>query len=173
VANHFRAKGHSLVIDAFLKSGLENAVLVIIGNPQKPLNVISDCYYQCRISEWAHQGKIKILANVSRQDTIMAFHAASLFVFGSEIECSPLVIFEAMASKTPWLSTAVGNVHELEGGIIVKSMEDMAAKMKQVLNESSLHELLAKSGYDAWRAKYTLERVTNLYEDLYSQVTRT
>ena len=170
VSNHFRDKGHGFVIDAFLKADVHNSILVIIGNPVTPMNVISDCYYTCRIAEMLHNNKIMMLTNVPRSDVVCAFHAADIFLFGSKIECSPLVIFESMASNTPWISTPVGNVSELPGGIVVNSTEDMAKCLAKLMKEDSLRKQISESGYQHWQNKYTLEIISGQYESLYKTV---
>ena len=45
--------------------------------------------------------------------TVNAFKQANLFLFPSLIECSPIVLFEAMASSTPFLVSDVGNSKEI------------------------------------------------------------
>jgi glycosyltransferase involved in cell wall biosynthesis len=68
-------------------------------------------------------------AGFSRSDVIQAFHHADLFLFPSHIECSPIVLFEAMASKTPFLITDVGNAREIlswtNGGDILPTIKDL------------------------------------------------
>jgi L-malate glycosyltransferase len=49
------------------------------------------------------------------RETVAAYQAADLFLFPSDIERSPVVLFEAMASRTPFLTTAVGNAEEIFG----------------------------------------------------------
>ena len=167
VSNHFRGKGHSFVIDAFLKSNAKEAVLIIIGNPQSPLNFISDCYYSCKIRSLLNGKRIKILSKVPRNDVIAAYHEADIFLFGSKVECSPLVLFESMASKTPWMSTKVGNVEEMPGGIIVDSVTNMANQLRRWAADKTLRESIGMKGFDAWRDHFTLEAVVNQYEALY------
>ena len=59
---------------------------------------------------------------------LAAYAAADLFVFGSQVECSPLVLFEAVASGTPFVSTAAGNAEEIAewtgGGVVVPSVSE-------------------------------------------------
>jgi glycosyltransferase involved in cell wall biosynthesis len=54
--------------------------------------------------------------------------AADLFVFASIVEYSPLVLFEAAAAGTPFLSVPVGNAEEIArwtgGGMICPAARD-------------------------------------------------
>jgi L-malate glycosyltransferase len=167
VANHFRAKGHSFVIDAFLRSKIENAMLLIIGNPYNPLNIISDCTLHCRMHGFLHNKCIRILEGIPRIDVVSALKAASVFLFGSEVECSPLVIFEAMASRTAWISTRVGNIGELPGGLMVGTSSEMVGAIRQLSSDNRLRDSLAETGYQEWKKRFTLTAMVNRYERLY------
>ena len=69
-----------------------------------------------------------ILTDLERQDLIQAYLAADLFVFASRIEYSPLVLFEAAAAGTPFLTGPVGNADEIVrwtgGGILCEASKD-------------------------------------------------
>lgn len=170
VSNHYRDKGHSFVIEAFRKACIKDATLIIIGNPTKIYYPISDCFLECMIKQLLYKENLKILSYISREDTIAAFNAADLFLFGSKVECSPLVIFEAMASNTPWISTNVGNVSELSGGCIVKNENEMSEKMRKLIINPYEWEALKKEGYKDFYLKYRLEKIVDYYEELYHRV---
>ena len=117
-----------------------------------------------------------------RADVVAAFHAADLFVFGSNIECSPLVLFEAMASKTPFITNACGNAEEIikwgNGGILVPSTQDprgyvntdpniMACHIEELIENPNKRLLLAESGYNAWKEQFTWEKIAINYEKIY------
>ena len=69
-----------------------------------------------------------ILTDLERQDLIQAYLAADLFVFASRIEYSPLVLFEAAAAGTPFLTVPVGNADEIVrwtgGGVLCEATKD-------------------------------------------------
>lgn len=66
--------------------------------------------------------------NLSRPKLVKAYKNADLFVFTSNIEYSPLVIFECIAAGLPFISSSVGNVPEIikwtRSGEIIKSKKD-------------------------------------------------
>ncbi len=76
----------------------------------------------------AQPSKRVILTDLERQDLIQAYFAADLFVFASRIEYSPLVLFEAAAAGTPFLTVPVGNADEIVrwtgGGILCEAAKD-------------------------------------------------
>src|SRR5258708_36837498 len=51
--------------------------------------------------------------DLRRPDVIRAFLESDLFVFASKVEYSPLVLFEAAAAGTPFLTVPAGNAAEI------------------------------------------------------------
>jgi glycosyltransferase involved in cell wall biosynthesis len=95
-----------------------------------------------------------------------AYRASDLFLCSSQSEVQPLVILDAMASGTPFISTDVGCVSELPGGIIVKSEQEMALNIRELLNDKEKHNELSKAGSAACAKKYNWKTVTLLYDQL-------
>lgn len=186
VGTHTGSKGHDLTIKAFSKARIGRAVLVIVGNV--PLR--GSCLHGCRRRGlWTNissRGQKRVLLiNPPREEVIEAFHAADLFIFGSKIECSPLVLFEAMASKTPFLTTASGNAAEIAswggGGIVIPTeilpdgfahgkVESMASAIEGLVNEPERRAELANAGFGAWKERFTWEKLAVEYERLYQSL---
>ena len=82
------------------------------------------------------------LTSLDRKELINTYKQADIFLFPSNIECSPVVIFEAMASKTPFLVSNVGNANEIvnisNAGYILPSKIDKNgyAKINNYMPES-------------------------------------
>jgi len=151
---------------------------------------VSSCYHSCSIkARWYNflfylkSNKKKIIVkDFNRIDTLRAYSAADLFLFPSNIECSPLVLFEAMASKTPFLASSAGNSVEIaaltKGGLILPTIKKEDGHSNVKINESvklleNLYENnhlradLQRNGYDSWLNFYTWEIITKQYESLY------
>jgi glycosyltransferase involved in cell wall biosynthesis len=94
--------------------------------------------------------------------------AADLFLFTSRVECAPLVILEAMAAATPWISFDVGNVTELAGGIVATSRSELLDAARQVL--SGQRPELGAAGHSAWEATHRWESVLDRYEAAFQDV---
>ncbi|HWY37015.1 MAG TPA: glycosyltransferase family 4 protein, partial [Bacteroidia bacterium] len=116
VGNYTGKKGHKEAIEIFLHSNLKNAALLLIGNNTdyfKKRSIFK--YYRTGLlwlSRMFSSKKITLTA-ANRETTVAAYKQANLFLFPSNIECSPIVLFEAMAAKTPFLVTNVGNSSEI------------------------------------------------------------
>lgn len=173
VSNHYELKGHQLVLDAFKKLQRKDVTLALIGG--KPANFnrfsIGGCYYPCLIQSWFKKN-LRFLDHITREDTVAAFKAADLFVFGSKFECSPLVIFEAMASKTPFISTNCGNVEDFKAyGALIQTADEMANEMNHWLDDTAQREKTGEAAYQNWLKNFTWKKITDQYEQLYKQKT--
>lgn len=128
VGSHTGLKGHHEVMSIFAKSAISGATLLLVGDSPP-----GGCGESCAATaerfnaslSFRENGKRILVRELSRADTVAAYHAADLFLFPSNIECSPIVLFEAMASKTPFLVTDAGNAREIicwsKGGRLLPS----------------------------------------------------
>lgn len=118
VGSHTGLKGHEEAMDIFSRADIRDATLLIVGNEPQ-----SGCGALCRTKaeqmnmspQFGAAAKRIRVTSLSRADTVAAYQAADLFLFPSNIECSPIVLFESMASRTPFLVTDVGNSAEIIG----------------------------------------------------------
>lgn len=161
IGNHFTNKGHQRVIEAFAQ--IPNTTLVIIGNPSAPW--FRGCHKACTRAAGANQ-RILLLENAPRAHTVAALLAADLFLSGSHIEVFPLVILEAIASHTPWIAFPAGNIAELPGGIVVESIDQMAAEARRLLRHLEARLQLADQGY-AQQQNFHWDAIADQYENLY------
>src|SRR3989338_425410 len=101
-----------------------------------------------------HPGKkIHVLSHVERRHIVSAYKQAKLFVFGSKIECSPLVLFEAMAAKLPFVTTACGNSAELASmskNYVVSEPKQMADKIDYLLKNTQKYKFISNQEFKIW-----------------------
>lgn len=132
------------------------------------------------------RGRKRVLVlDVDRPEVVAAYRAADLFMFGSLLECSPIVLFEAAAARTPFITTACGNAAEIASwtgsGVVVDSHiradgtvraspDLMASHIERLWHDGDERAAMAEAGYRAWTHKFTWERITEAYEDLYARV---
>ena len=114
VGSHTGLKGHAEAIRIFSRAKLNHVTFIIVGN------VFSrSCYWSCKLKELLFQlnplnrirGRQLLVRSLPRKQTVSLYKTADLFLFPSQIECSPIVLFECMASKTPFLRTDAGNAY--------------------------------------------------------------
>jgi glycosyltransferase involved in cell wall biosynthesis len=127
----------------------------------------------------AQPGKKVVCVDLPRADLIEAFKAADLFVFASNVEYSPLVLYEAAAAGTPFLSVPVGNAEEIArwtaGGEICPAATDehgytrvdpsvLAREMWRLMNDAAARARLAVDGKARWRSRFTWKAIASQYE---------
>ncbi len=188
VGSYTGRKGHKEVLDIFLHSKVKNAVLlcvsnikldfarIFIKNPRLAILYLTNTFI----------GDKKIIfKNTNREFTVAAYKQSNLFLFPSNIECSPIVLFECAAAKLPFLATDVGNSFEIAswtmGGKILPTTFDANgfshAKIKEsvkLLNDFYLNEKerlqMAETAHKIWKEKYSWEKITLQYEQLYKSL---
>jgi glycosyltransferase involved in cell wall biosynthesis len=190
VGSHTGQKGHADAIQIYSSARLQKATLLIVGNScDNGCAVI--CSLKARLFNLLPQNllarKRLIVKELTRQLTVAAYHDADLFLFPSNIECSPLVLFECMAARTPFLSTDVGNSLEIAGwsssGIIVPTTKDLHGSsmaeltgsikiLEQLYHDVQARRIMAENGFEAWHKRFTWEGISQRYEELYAELTQ-
>jgi L-malate glycosyltransferase len=216
VSMHTGVKGHRETMEIFEKANISRAALLLVANGTG--GCLDFCLKQSaklnNTAEFMNKRKKILVVNLERPKTVAAYNQADLFLFPSNIECSPIVLFEAMASKTPFLVTDVGNSREIikwsGGGLLLPTRHgvhvrysivsdlkilakkilrtfkllkpaqddknyilsqakiDESVKLVEALYENQEQRLtLAQNGFDAWQKKFTWEKISREYENLY------
>lgn len=189
VGSHTGEKGHAELLEIFRRARISNAALLLVANSYKAY-CTQRCLFAAKLYNlfFSASGNKKIIVTeLSREETVAAYHAADLFLFPSNIECSPLVLFEAMAAKTPFLTTDVGNAGEIigwsNGGILLPTdkqengyaragIPESVRVLEELYGSPDLLQTLAENGYRAWLERFTWEDITRRYEALYKQICR-
>jgi glycosyltransferase involved in cell wall biosynthesis len=212
VGNHTGLKGHDTVLQAFRAARLGKAVLVIAGKaepyyaaevrlspvdrlralrrqlrlalrPQQEGACHDSCVNAARAIRLSSMGRKRVLLlSASRQELLDVYGAADLFLFASRVECSPLVLFEAMASRTPFITTDCGNAREIiewsESGLLMGTTfdeagwgdgdpGDLARKIEALLSDGARRAAMAEAGHAAWKDRFTWDKLTLEYERVY------
>jgi L-malate glycosyltransferase len=129
--------------------------------------------------------KQALIVNLSRRQVVQAFLNADLFVFASNIEYSPLVLFEACAAGLPFLSVPVGNAVEIAawtggGEICPADLDDrgytrvdpavLARKIEDLQQNPECLSALGKRGKEACQSRYNWDAITSEYESLFEKL---
>jgi glycosyltransferase involved in cell wall biosynthesis len=165
VANYCDRKNQMLAVRAFRHAGLKAATLVLVGSE------FNEYAEQVRRLDKALQkdfpeGRVMLLEKLTRPQTCAAYNAADLFVLSAKAETQPIVLLEAMASHTPWISTNTGCVSELPGGLVAHSEMDLVKKMRELAASSEQRKKLAAEGWAACQQTYDWEQVVAAYDQL-------
>ncbi|MCE3259889.1 MAG: hypothetical protein K0S12_1530 [Bacteroidetes bacterium] len=181
-------KGHREAIELFLRSKLKKATLLMIGNNYEGFK---RQYVKhpglALLSFWSKlTGNKKVIFNYYPRDfTVAAYKQSNLFLFPSNIECSPIVLFECAAAKLPFLATDVGNSVEIaqwtKGGEILPTTKDESGfshvkiqegvkMLNGIYEDRDKRERMARESHEIWKQKYSWEVITKEYEALYKKL---
>ncbi|MES2906965.1 MAG: glycosyltransferase family 4 protein [Pseudomonadota bacterium] len=136
------------------------------------------------IEDWcdaveAQDNKKVFRTNLPRPQVVQAFLHADLFVFASHVEYSPIVLFEAAAAATPFLTVPAGNAEEIiaktRGGILCPADKDrfgyvrvdintLAHHMETLMQDDELCTKLGEAGRKAFQEKYNWAQIAKDYE---------
>ena len=142
----------------------------------KAFNRISNDFpdYTLKIVGWIPEGKeyyenlannnhkIELLDPVYYDEVVTYMTNCSLYVLASRTDSSPRVLREAMASKKPIIASNIDGIPELikdgYNGLLFEkvNVDDLAQKIRMVLNNKTLAATLAENGY-SYVQKYLSE----------------
>lgn len=183
VGSHSGMKGHDLILEAFARARVRDAVLILIGNAERAEGCLPSCKRRARRISFRSRGRKRVLLlDPPRAEVLEAYAASDLFLLGSRVECSPLVLFEAAASRTPFVSVPAGNAAEIAartgGGVIIPASTDphgfvdadagdLARAIEGLLGDPDRRASLASAGRRAWEDGFCWDAITRQYESLY------
>ncbi|HTW98637.1 MAG TPA: glycosyltransferase family 4 protein, partial [Acidimicrobiales bacterium] len=127
VGTHTGTKGHLEAMTAFSLAPTGPATLLVVGNGSPGAGCFDRCAEQAmRLARVLRPaGKQILVRDLSRDELVVALEAADVLIHLSRVECSPIVLFEAAASGTPFLSSDAGNAREIAAwtgaGVVVGS----------------------------------------------------
>jgi glycosyltransferase involved in cell wall biosynthesis len=123
-----------------------------------------------------------MVKNLSRYEVIQAYLNSDLFVFASNVEYSPLVLYEAAAAGLPFLSVPVGNAEEIArwtgGGVVCPADIDalgytrvdprmLAEHMQALARNPDKLRALGDAGRRNWLERFTWDKITDQYEAIF------
>ena len=158
VSNHYLLKGH----DRFLRLALSlrgHASAFLLGRNAAP--AWQNCYPVCVAAGAA--GLFGVLDG-ARGTVVSAIRDADLVVFTSRSEVAPLVLLEAAAAETPWVSFDVGNARELAGGRVVTTEAQLSDTVRGLLDDAAERERLAAEGL-RFAQEHDWSRKIDAYEE--------
>ena len=133
----------------------------------------------------AAPAKRAVVVDLPRPELVQAYLNSDLFVFASNIEYSPLVLFEAAAAGLPFLSVPVGNAEEIArwtgAGEICPAPRDalgytrpdpavLARHIESLAVRADDRRSYGETGKRSWRERFTWEKITDRYEEVFLQL---
>jgi L-malate glycosyltransferase len=139
-----------------------------------------------RINSSRYGNKHVLRVDLPRPQLIQAYLQSDLFVFASNIEYSPLVLFEACAAGLPFLTVPVGNATEIVrwtgGGELCEAPVDaegytrvepavLARSIEKLVADPAYLVALGAKGKRASKRRFNWASLTIEYEQLFRRLT--
>ena len=162
VSTYVDSKNQKLALRAFRRAG-SPGVLVFVG---QELNGYSRELREMAAKSDRESGNVLVLEDGGGSFVRDCYAACDVFVLPSRRETQPLTILQAMAMGRPFISTNVGCVKELSGGIVVSGEAEMAEAIKSLAEQPSKREALGTAGRVAAESAFRWDSVVSAYEEL-------
>ncbi len=148
VANYLFRKNQMLLLKAFYLMKFDSK-LIFVGN-------LHNQYYDSLIKtkeqldiQYGVKKNIHFLYGIDRKTLSDLLQHAYAYVMTSKWEAFPITIIEAMASGIPFISTDVGVVKYLPGGMVVaENKYDIANAMDNLLDNNAYYQDLRKTAFE-------------------------
>jgi len=169
VANYSPRKNQERAIRVFRKAALKDATLVLIGSE---FNAYSESIKELdqQLQKTYPDGTVVFLEKLDRPTTLAAYTACDVFLLAADAETQPIVLLEAMAAGQPFVTTNVGCVTELPGGIVANNEAGLSEALVTLQNSPEKRKQLGDLGKAAVMRDFTKEKVMTAYENLIKEL---
>jgi len=171
IGNLIPAKGIHILIESFNKIKNNNAELRIYGQDMSYKGILGNYFH--RIKKMVKNKNIKFMGGFDNRNVVEIFREIDVLVVPSIwYENSPLVIQEALASKTPVIASNIGGILELvkdrENGLLFNTNDviDLYEKISLILDNPKLMEDLRKNTRFPKSINVNAREIENIYADL-------
>ena len=186
VGNYTGGKGQDKLIEIVERADIDAATVLLVGRNLLDDRSLDDVLAKPIASLAGASGgrKTVICKSLARDEVVQAFFAADLFLFPSMIECSPLVLFEAAAAGTPFITTDVGNSREIaewtgagviapgevhETGFTFVAVAKAARLVEELFRDADRRRDMGRRGREVVLERYTWDTIVDRYEAVYRE----
>ena len=169
VANYIERKNQQFVLEAFyLSESSKEMSLIFIGSKETTYyHKLLSLKEKFDLKYGVHN--VQFLTNIARTQIPEYTQRASIYLMGSTWEAYPISIVEALASGVPYISTDVGIVKYLPGGIVVSSPKEMAYWIDLFYHNKECLDSYSKAGYSYAINNLTITKKVDLLESILSR----
>ena len=173
VSNYGEMKKQMDTIKAFEKSDIsDDWKLVLIGSKETE-------YYK-QLKEYCEtaldpdkRDRVTLHVGLSREQVIDYVKKSSIYMTTSLREAFPISILEAMAASVPYISSDVGIVKHLGGGVIAHTRDEYVKYLTRLANDEVYRNALGEEGRKEACEKYRVsKKVDQLEAILYGLVSK-
>lgn len=165
VSNYLKRKNQLKSLEIYLKSDLPSDwELILIGsNRNKYSEMIEKTYKEFKYKYPNSEKKVSILYGVPRKDIDTYVKKSKIYLMTSKWEAFPISLVECMAAKIPFISSNVGIVKYLPGGVTCKSDKEYLFWLHEFSHNEKKREEYGKIGQMEAKDNFTiLDKVDKL-----------
>ena len=169
VSNFYKRKNQLECIKVFEKSNLsDDWKLVLIGSKNTSYYRALKSYRE-NILDPSKRDRVILRVGVPREQISGIVKSSSVYMMTSTWEAFPISILEAMAAGVPYISSDVGIVKYLGGGIVPKTQDEFVQNLERLASDDAYRIGLGEEGRKEACEKYKIsKKVDQLEEILYS-----
>lgn len=161
-------KGHDFVLRTYAMSAAKNAIaLKFFGQEFTPyVEKLKRLAVELGIADQFlsfHEG-------VSGNELLEEYKKSLAFVFGSRTECQPLVLLDAMATGTPFVSRSSGCIDSLPGGFAAFNEKLAAASLDRLLSDTKDWAAYSAAGIAAVRERHYPEAAGRKLGNVFTEI---
>lgn len=142
VANYCTRKDQKLAIQTFCAMNDDKSELVLIGSQENGYVAEVRKKLEEMDKVYPNHGKVHVMVGIDRSKTISLIKMCFACLLSSNNEYFPITIIEAMACGHPFISTNVGVVSKIPGGVIAAEPENLTYWMKYFTENKAYVEQL-------------------------------
>lgn len=169
VSNFYKRKNQLECIKVFEKSNLsEDWKLVLIGSKNTSYYRELKAYCENTLDP-SKRDRVILRVGVPRDQIAGLVKSSSIYMMTSTWEAFPISILEAMAAGVPYISSDVGIVKYLGGGVVPKTQDEFVQSLERLASDDEYRIGLGEEGRKEACEKYKIsKKVDQLEAILYS-----
>lgn len=168
VSNYLKRKNQLKCLKLYLNSSIpEDWELILIGSQKNSYSErIKMEYEEYKKKNPKSKKKVQILYGVPRENISTYVKKAKIYFMTSKWEAFPISLVECMAAKVPFISSNVGIVRYLPGGVVCNSNEDYFYWLNEFTKNEQKRIEYGKIGYLEAKEKFSIDEKVNQLEKL-------
>ena len=165
VANYGDRKNQILALAVFAEANVPDSTMVFIGSERNEYTLRLENHL-LRLRSSGFKLPVKILFELPRLDLAAALQSADVFLLTAKAETMPFALLESIMNGVPFVSTNVGCVEEIPGGMIAQSRGGLVRHLRSMLENRTMREQLGKAASLIAEAEYTWEKSAERFASL-------
>ena len=166
VSNDCKRKNQLECVKVFEDSNLpDDWKLVLVGSR-------NNSYYR-QLKEYCEnelapekRDRVVLHVGIPRSKVLELVKSSSIYMMASSWEAFPISLLEAMAASVPYISSDVGIVKHLGGGLIAHSHADFVSHLQRLVNDEEFRIKLGEEGRREACEKYKISKKVDQLEQI-------